>query len=244
MQNSDLIKELNKYLAANVDMTVKSIETFQFVPVHDIGRIDSMTPNLKRFQTEIPKDTKNCRKLFGIRVWLIKNATSQSVKGQVVDVYHYVPKKRITGFSHAAFFIQNEHQRIASLSNLQTTLQELEFESSDEVLAEINADLMKSPNYGDIINIETVKMPLRMNEYSVNVENIEWPQEMRGFVFILRVYVLKSEQQSTQQVQIDVQDFIPNMQTWDSPLAIPDFESFTRYSLSLFVLSYLTNVFV
>ncbi|CAG2176167.1 unnamed protein product, partial [Oppiella nova] len=80
---------------------------------------------------------------------------------------------------------------------------------------------------GRVLSVETVPIPVECNNWSVDTEQSYWSDEHQknnNMVFILRIYF---EYGNTTREQLEIIDFIPRVQIWDAPLAVPIYESFS-----------------
>ena len=81
-------------------------------------------------------------------------------------------------------------------------------------------------NLGQILNIETIAMPVRANKWSVDTEDLEWPAtNCKGVLNILRVHF---NERLFMHETVEILDFVPDVETWNAPLAVPSLESFTK----------------
>ena len=84
---------------------------------------------------------------------------------------------------------------------------------------------------GQILNIETIALPLKANKWTVDTEDLDWPcKNYKGVLNILRVHF---NERLFMNETIEILDFVPSVETWNAPLAVPNLESFTRYELSV-----------
>ena len=77
------------------------------------------------------------------------------------------------------------------------------------------------------MNVETVSIPIEGNNWSVDTECSFWSdnqQQKCDNIFILRIYF---EYGTTTREHLEIVDFLPRCFTWDSPLAVPNYESFS-----------------
>ncbi len=80
---------------------------------------------------------------------------------------------------------------------------------------------------GQILNIETVALPIRLNKWTVDTEDLEWPvANFKGVLNILRVHF---NERLFMNETIEILNFVPEMETWNAPMAVPNLENFTKY---------------
>lgn len=80
---------------------------------------------------------------------------------------------------------------------------------------------------GQILNIETVALPIRLNKWTVDTEDLEWPAaNFKGVLNILRVHF---NERLFMNETVEILNFVPEMETWNSPMAVPNLENFTKY---------------
>lgn len=83
---------------------------------------------------------------------------------------------------------------------------------------------------GQILNIETVALPIRLNKWTVETEDLEWPTtNVKGVLHILRVYF---NERLFMNETVEILNFVPEMETWNAPMAVPNLENFTKYICS------------
>ncbi|CAG2104458.1 unnamed protein product [Medioppia subpectinata] len=102
------------------------------------------------------------------------------------------------------------------------------YETLDEMLVRVNDLFDKKPINGRVLSVETVPIPVECNNFSVDTEQSYWSDECQknnNSVFILRIYF---EYGNTARERLEIIDFIPRVQIWDAPLAVPIYESFSR----------------
>ncbi len=78
------------------------------------------------------------------------------------------------------------------------------------------------------MSVETVPIPVENNNWSVDTECSYWSDEYQrnnNTVFILRIYF---EYGTMTRERLEIVDFVPKVHIWDAPLAVPNFESFSR----------------
>ncbi|XP_054167426.1 probable serine/threonine-protein kinase DDB_G0276181 [Oppia nitens] len=101
------------------------------------------------------------------------------------------------------------------------------YESLDEMLVRVNDLFATKPLEGRILSVETVPIPVESTNWSVNTETSYWSydyQKNNNTVYILRIYF---EYGNPAYERLEIIDFIPKVQIWDTPLAVPVYESFS-----------------
>lgn len=80
---------------------------------------------------------------------------------------------------------------------------------------------------GQILNIETVALPIRLNKWTVDTEDLEFPAtNVKGVLNILRVYF---NERLFMNETVEILNFIPERETqWNAPMAVPNLENFTK----------------
>ncbi len=70
-------------------------------------------------------------------------------------------------------------------------------------------------------------MPLKSNKWSVDTEDLEWPTtNLKGVLNILCVHF---NERLFMHETVEIIDFVPAVETWNAPLAVPNLETFTKY---------------
>lgn len=151
------------------------------------------------------------------RLWVQRKEEDQGI--QQMKVLHVIPRIKITGHKHETFLDNSSFQ-----TNSGFVISE--FETIDEILVHLNSILTAKEFQGKILNIETVFLPIRSNQYTVNIEELSWPKEdVKGVLSVLRVYC---DQLFPSKETVEILDFLPKVELWNAPLAVPNLESFTK----------------
>lgn len=162
------------------------------------------------------------------RLWTVpRNDTKKPIqKFLTLDL---VPKLKISGYQHETLLKNGDVQKMSSLN-------EPQFETTSELVERLNSILKSYEIIGEIVNIETLPLPISELKWTVDSECLQWAvtseNRVKGMLSILRVHINTSS--PVRHELVELLDFVPKMTTWTSPLAVPNMESFTTYSLLCF----------
>lgn len=195
-------------MVKNVQWEAVKLETYIY---------DSLTKFGQESATGIQQ--ANAKLNFGIRLWIVPRS-NQKKPIQKIKVLDMVPKIKIAGFEHDQFLenIKESSQKFSSLYSP-------EFETISDLIDRLNKKLIENEYMGQIVNIETLALPVNANNWTVNGEAVVFAENFKGVLNILRVHL---NERLFPYEKIEMQNFVPNMETWNSPLAVPNVETFSR----------------
>lgn len=214
----ELVDRVNQWLLEHPQWKAKTIESIRFEPENNFNK-----SIVSRTNTNIKTDQQKGKKYFAIRMWLCPRQDQQQPI-QRLKVLNIIPKIKITGCDHQQF-IEKKQQMKNSFSSLNVP----SFETIEEVVPHLNKLLKSNPYFGQILNIETISMPVPTDRWSVDIDVLEQPPPNEyGYKGVLNILRIHFNERLFMNETVEILDFVPKMETWNAPMAVPNLESFTR----------------
>lgn len=205
---SDLIDNVNNWLLKNVHWEAVKLETYVYDPLTNFGK-----------ESATASQPANAKLNFGIRLWIVPRA-NQKKPIQKMKVLDMIPKMKIAGFEHGQF-LENVKESSQKFSSLYSP----EFETTNELIERLNKTLTENEYIGQIVNIETLALPVNASNWTIDGEAVAFAENFKGVLNILRVHL---NERLFPYETVEMHDFVPNTETWNSPLAVPNVETFSR----------------
>ncbi|KAI2803054.1 hypothetical protein BLOT_007177, partial [Blomia tropicalis] len=213
----ELVDRVNQWLLEHPQWEAKTIESIRFEPENNFNK-----SIVSRTNTNIKTDQQKGKKYFAIRMWLCPRQDQQQPI-QRLKVLNIIPKIKITGCDHQQF-IEKKQQMKNSFSSLNVP----SFETIEEVVPHLNKLLKSNPYFGQILNIETISMPVPTDRWSVDIDVLEQPPPNEyGYKGVLNILRIHFNERLFMNETVEILDFVPKMETWNAPMAVPNLESFT-----------------